>query len=157
MDTFERQTRVAAPLDAIWEFHATVDGLRALTPPWMHLRVESVTGPDGERDVSELVSGTTIEMSVRPFDVGPRQSWTARIGARERGDGAAYFRDEMLDGPFRRWVHTHSFFADGAETLLRDSVEYETPLGSPGDAVAPAFLGPFFRYRHRRTRSLLEA
>jgi ligand-binding SRPBCC domain-containing protein len=68
------------------------------------------------------------------------------------------FRDEMRDGPFRRWIHTHSFFADGDETLIVDRVEYELPFGPLGRAVAPlARIGfePMFRYRHRRTRELL--
>ena len=38
MPVFEREVRVSAPLSDVWEFHATADGLVALTPDWMHLR-----------------------------------------------------------------------------------------------------------------------
>jgi ligand-binding SRPBCC domain-containing protein len=161
MATYERATRVAAPIEEVWEFHSTVRGLEALTPAWMHLRVESLTGPDGDPlDESDtLVTGSRVSLSVRPFGVGPRNGWTSEITAREQSEGAAFFRDEMVEGPFRRWVHTHSFFADGDETLLRDRVEYRFPYDPSGalDRLAVVGFEPMFRARHRTTRRLLEA
>jgi ligand-binding SRPBCC domain-containing protein len=160
MPTYERETRVRAPLEDLWEFHSTVEGLVALTPDWMRMRVEALHGPDGDSLDREavLAAGARVTLSVRPFGVGPRQSWTSLIRTREREEGAAVFRDEMVDGPFSRWVHTHAFYADDGETLLRDTVEYELPLGALGRAVGPlAVVGfePMFRDRHRRTRRLL--
>jgi ligand-binding SRPBCC domain-containing protein len=159
METYERSVRVAAPLAEVWEFHSTERGLVALTPGWMNLEIEGTRGPDGEPDPEVLETGSVVESSVRPLGVGPRQRWTSEIVARERDGGSAYFRDVMTDGPFREWTHTHSFFADGESTLVRDRVEYELPLGGLGRALGPlAVVGfePMFRYRHRRTRELLE-
>jgi ligand-binding SRPBCC domain-containing protein len=158
MAVYERRTRVRAPLDEVWAFHSQLSGLEALTPPWMDLRVETVRGPEGERDPEVLDAGTTIRLSIRPFGVGPRQRWTSVILERTEKPGSARFRDEMREGPFRRWEHTHSFFADGDETLVVDRVKYELPLGPLSEAVSPlAWVGfePMFRYRHRRTRELL--
>jgi ligand-binding SRPBCC domain-containing protein len=96
---------------------------------------------------------------MRPFGVGPRQGWTSVIVEREEGDGSAHFVDEMEGGPFRHWRHTHRFFADGDETVVNDRVEYRLPLGPIGDAVGPLArigLEPMFRYRHRKTKELLE-
>lgn len=161
MPTYRRETRIPAPISDVWEFHSTIDGLRALTPDWMHLRIESVEGPSGEADPELLVRGSRIRMSMQPFGVGPRQRWVSRIVERDpEGDavveGSAYFVDDMLHGPFRRWRHTHSFYADGEETLLVDTVDYRLPLGPLGDAVGPfakvGFEG-MFRDRHRRTVS----
>jgi ligand-binding SRPBCC domain-containing protein len=159
MPTYERSTRVAAPFDAVWEFHSDEQGLIALTPGWMNLEVESVYGPEGDPDPAVLEAGSVVESSVRPFGVGPEQHWVSEITARERSDGSAYFRDVMTEGPFRHWVHTHLFYADGDGTIVRDRVEYRLPLGRLGDALGPlATVGfdPMFRYRHRRTRELLE-
>lgn len=159
MHTYDRSVRVDAPFETVWEFHSTVAGLEALTPKWMRLDVESVTGPDGDADPAELVAGSTIEASVRPFDFGPRQRWRSVIVARERSTGSGFFRDRMRDGPFSTWEHTHLFYADGEETILRDRIRYELPLGPLDDVFGPlAVVGfePMFRYRHRRTRSLLE-
>ncbi|SEA36614.1 Ligand-binding SRPBCC domain-containing protein [Haloplanus vescus] len=160
MAVYQRRTRVAAPLDEVWDFHSRVSGLEALTPDWLNLRVESVTGPDGDPDPEILEAGARIDASVRPFDIGPRQRWTSIITARERDDGTAYFRDRMEGGPFREWEHTHRFFADGDETIVDDRVAYALPLGPLDGAIAPlAKLGldPMFRYRHRQTRERLES
>jgi len=174
MSVYERSVRVRAPLEAVWEFHSTPAGLTALTPDWTNLRVEAVRLPDDTdtdaddsgvdaafdpEDPPTLVAGSELDLSVRPFGVGPRQRFTSRIRRREVGDGTARFVDDMVDGPFAHWEHTHSFFADGETTLLRDRVEYRLPGGRVGGAVSPlAVVGfaPTFWFRHRRTRALLE-
>lgn len=160
MDTYERQVRVDAPLSAVWDFHATGDGLVALTPDWMNIRIEEQRGPDGEPDPDELTAGSVVVSSIRPFGVGPRQRWVSDIVERREGDDEAMFRDEMREGPFPHWVHTHTFRADGDDaTIVHDHVEYELPGGPLGRAVGPlGLLGfePMFRYRHRKTRELLE-
>ncbi|MFC7203371.1 SRPBCC family protein [Haloferax namakaokahaiae] len=159
MPVYQRRVRVAAPLETVWEFHSDVSGLEALTPDWMRLEVQGVRGPDGESNPTELVEGTEIDMSMRPLGVGPRQTWTSRILARERDEDAAWFRDDMLDGPFDRWVHTHRFVGRGDETIIEDRVEYELPFGPLGE-IAGVFgtvgFEPMFRYRHEKTKELLE-
>jgi ligand-binding SRPBCC domain-containing protein len=159
MSVYERSTRVRAPLSEVWAFHSRVDGLTALTPGWMNMRVESVRGPDGKADPGILEARSTVELSVQPFGVGPRQGWTSRIVERREGDGSAVFRDEMADGPFRQWVHTHSFFADGGSTVVRDRIEYRFPGGQIGRFAERLWVigfEPMFRFRHRRTKELLE-
>jgi len=161
MPIFEREIRVSAPLADVWEFHSTSDGLVALTPDWMNLRVEETRGPDGESDPAVLDTGSVIVSSIRPFSVGPRQQWVSEIVAREEDDQEAMFRDVMNEGPFPEWEHTHRFRADGElATIVHDRVEYELPGGPLGRAVGPlGFVGmePMFRYRHTKTRELLEA
>jgi ligand-binding SRPBCC domain-containing protein len=159
MPVYQRETRVRAPFEEVWSFHSEVSGLEALTPGFMHLDVEEVVGPDGDRDPGVLEAGTAITMSMRPFGVGPRQRWVSRITDREESAGAGMFRDVMEGGPFRRWVHTHRFFADGDETIVSDRVSYRLPFGPLGDAAGPvAVVGfePMFRGRHRETKRLLE-
>lgn len=159
MQTYERSVRVRAPLSRVWEFHSTTDGLEALTPSWMNMHIREVRGPDGSPDPDVLDVGSLVDVSIRPFDVGPQQNWTSNITAREEENGSAYFRDEMTDGPFEAWEHTHLFYADGDGTIVRDRIRYELPLGAVGRALGPlAVVGfePMFRYRHRRTKQLLE-
>lgn len=158
METYERSTRVDAPFEDVWAFHATERGLLGLTPDWLHMQIGSVHGPDGTPDPDVLEEGSVLRVSVRPVGVGPRQEWVSEIVARERSGGSAYFRDVMREGPFREWTHTHLFYADGSETVARDVVEYELPLGTVGKRLGPlAVLGlePMFRYRHRQLRRRL--
>lgn len=159
MPVYERSTRVEAPLEAVWDFHSRTSGLEALTPDWLHLRIEEATGPDASPDPDVLEAGSTVVSSIRPFGVGPRRRWTSAIRERREADGHALFRDEMVDGPFREWDHTHRFSAAGEGTVVHDRVAYRLPGGVVGRLVDPvAFVGlePMFRHRHRRTKELLE-
>ncbi|MDR5672348.1 SRPBCC family protein [Halalkaliarchaeum sp. AArc-GB] len=158
MPTYRRETRIAAPLEDVWEFHSRPDGLEALTPDWMGMSVESVRGPDGERNPPILEQGAQLRLSMRPFGVGPRFSFTARIVERCREEGRAWFRDDMVGGPFRKWEHTHSFFGDADETVMVDTVEYELPGGRLNVLASPVSSLGFdgmFRRRHAKTRELL--
>jgi ligand-binding SRPBCC domain-containing protein len=159
VETYERATRVRAPLADVLEFHSSADGLVALTPSWVELRIEAVTGPDGEPDPEILEPGSAVTSSMSPLGVLPRQRWVSEIVDRTTGDEVAGFTDVMVDGPFPEWTHHHRFVDDGDGTIVYDRVEYELPGGPLGDALAPlGFLGfePMFRFRHRRTRELLE-
>ncbi|WP_313695625.1 SRPBCC family protein [Halorarum halobium] len=159
MSTYRRRTHVDAPFEEVWSFHSRQSGLESVTPAFMNLRIERVVGPDGELDPEVLEPGTRLEMSVRPFGVGPRQPWTALIRERARGDDQGYFVDTMEEGPFPRWRHTHRFRAEDGGTLVQDEVQYRLPGGAVGRVLGPfAQVGfePMFRDRHRRTRALLE-
>lgn len=159
MPVFERETRVRARFEKVWDFHSRIEGLEVLTPDWLHLTVESVTGPDGEQDPETLVPGTRISMSLQPLGVGPKQRWTSVITKRTQSDRHAMFEDIMQGGPFPRWKHTHSFQADGEDTIVYDRVEYELPGGGLGKAVNPVSKLGFegmFRGRHRATKRELE-
>jgi len=159
MAVYERETRVHAPLEDVWAFHSNTDGLVALTPAWLDLTVESVNGPDGEADPEVLEEGSVVELSVRPFGVGPRRRTKSIVERRQEDDGAALFQDRMIEGPFSEWLHTHAFYASDGDTIVRDRVEYELPCGPAGTLAARGMvlgLAPMFRHRHRRTRELLE-
>lgn len=157
MPTYQREVWVDASLEEVWEFHSRIEGLVALTPGWMHLRVEGVRGPDSDERPDVLETGAEIRMSLQPFGIGPRQRWTSRITRREESDGTAMFEDEMHDGLFPEWRHAHYFYADDGGTLVRDQVTYKLPI--VGGLLGPlGWLGfePMFRQRHRQTKEILE-
>lgn len=158
MAVFERSVLVRAPFESVWSFHASVDGLEAVTPRWLDLRVESAVTADGQPTAGELTEGDEVRLSIRPFGIGPRQSWTSRIRRRERTDESAVFVDEMLDGPFPRWHHTHRFEARPDGTMMTDRVEYELPLGPLRGLSGLGWPGfeTVFALRHRETRRQLE-
>jgi ligand-binding SRPBCC domain-containing protein len=157
MATYQREVWVDAPFEDVWRFYSATDGLEALTPEWMHLRVEGIRGPDGDPEQVVLETGTEIRLSLQPLGVGPRQRWTSKITRREERDGSALFQDEMRDGPFPEWRHIHQFHDGDGRTLVRDRVEYRFPaLGTAGSPLAKVGFEPMFRYRHRKTKELLE-
>lgn len=156
MAAYRYSSVVPAPLSAVWEFHASVEGLEAVTPAWFGLRVVSISDPANGTNGTRFEEGTTVDVTVAPFRVGPRVSWTSRITAVEVTDESAMFRDEMEDGPFPTWIHTHRFESVDGGTRVTDRVEYELP-GPLGPLSAPVsvFFFPVFAVRHRRTRAML--
>lgn len=156
MATYERETYVEASLEDVREFHSRVSGLEALTPGWMGLTVREVRGPDGETDPEILEAGAEIDMRLRPLGL-PGESWTSVITERAESDERVLFKDEMRDGPFARWVHIHQFRREGEGTRLRDTVHYELPDSVRATSpLAVVGFEPMFRYRHRKTKELLE-
>lgn len=157
MAVYTRGSEVAAPFAEVWELHSRVETLEALTPDWLHLRVDRAVDVESGDPTDVLVEGTRVESSIRPFGVGPRQEWVSVIEAREERDGAANFRDVMVEGPFPRWEHTHAFLALGDDaTLVHDRVVYRLPVLGPLSVLGRVGLAPMFQYRHGRVRTLLK-
>lgn len=152
MARFIRKTRVSAPLDTVWAFHSTIEGLKALTPSWVGLQIEALRVPDGGE---ELVAGSEIDLSFEPIPSGPRQGFTSIIVDREKGTEAGSFVDEMQDGPLAKWRHTHRFVAESDETVIIDDIEYETGYGKILDRAVKLGFGVAFALRHRKTREIL--
>jgi ligand-binding SRPBCC domain-containing protein len=154
---FQRETTFDAPLDAVWRLHTTGEGLARLTPSVFDLRIEAVRGADTDETLPE---GAEIDVSTNPGGVGGRDRWTSVIVESELDDDRAVFTDEMHDGIFPTWVHTHSFeTVFGDETLMRDRIEYRLPTVA-GDLVspfAPVGFVPMFAYRHWKAARILES
>ena len=146
-----------APLEQVWQLHTTGTGLAQLTPSVADLRIEAVRG--GESD-EPLPKGAELDISTNPARIGGRDHWTAVITESTADVDRALFRDEMREGPFPTWVHTHRFesvYDD--ETVMRDRIEYRLPTVA-GDFVSPlAVVGfePVFAYRHWKARRILDA
>lgn len=156
MGVFEREAYVNAPLEEVWEFHSKIDGLTKLTPRWMNLRIQNVSHSNGS-DSRILTEGSTVSMSLKPLGVLPRVSWTSRIVHREESPNMAMFEDEMVRGPFRKWLHTHEFYKENGGTRIRDVVEYALPIVGPiGEPVFNFQLERMFKYRHKKTRDIFE-
>lgn len=149
MPEFVRRSRIDAPPNEVFAWHARPGAFERLVPPWESIRVIERTGgiEDGARAVLELRAG--------PAPI----RWTAEHSGYVEG---RQFVDEQRGGPFRHWRHTHSMFPDPPDgCVLEDRIEYALPLGPLGAlanrvAVVPR-LDRTFRYRHRVTRDDIDA
>lgn len=135
MPVYESSVTVAAPLSEVWAFHQDVmTNLAALSPPEAGVRVESA-------DPLPPRLGTRVVITARAPVVG-RVRWLAEyVEHRPPGDdGAAWFTDVQVEGPFKSWRHTHRFEAAGDKrTVCRDHVEYRVP-GGPLAGLADAII-----------------
>jgi ligand-binding SRPBCC domain-containing protein len=144
MRQFVRRTRIAAPVERVFRWHELPDVFEKLTPPGEPVRVIERSG--GIRDGGRML----IEIGYPPVSIRWKAEHSGYIENRQ-------FRDIQVRGPFRRWVHTHLFEADGPDACyLEDRIEYAVPLGIIGDALLGWMierkLDSLFQYRHRVTR-----
>lgn len=144
--TFE--CRVRAPLEAVWEFHSSAKALDVLTPPGRKLTPMT--------DDLEVRNGA---LHVFRVSLGPvSMVWKARIS---EVNPPHCFVDTAEASPFAAWSHRHEFFADGDETIVRDTIRYRMPFGPLG-AIAHALfakrdLEKLFAFRHAATKRALES
>ena len=143
----QTQVVVPHPLERTFEFFADAANLEALTPPWLHFRIQSQLPPPGD-----LASGTLIDYRIRVHGIPIR--WRTRIESWNAPDS---FVDHQLRGPYRLWHHTHEFAADGPErTIMRDTVRYHSPLAWIADPlIVNRDLRRIFAYREARLIELL--
>lgn len=150
METFVKESEIAAPARAVFDWHKREQALERLTPPGDPVNVVSRTG-----GIDEPGSQVTLEIVLW----GPlRVRWVAEHRDFEEG---RMFQDVQVKGPFARWVHTHEMVPiDGERCLLRDRVEYALPGGWLGQLLGGWFvrrkLQRTFEHRHRVTREALE-
>lgn len=149
MPVFEKRTNIHAPPARVFAFHARPDALPLLIPPWERMRLVEKTPGLG------VGTRTVIAVGVGPIE----QRIVAVHTACEEG---RMFQDTMREGPFTRWVHTHSMEPDGAGgTWLVDHIEYTLPLGAIGQLGGGWFvrrkLTRMFEHRHAVTKRICEA
>jgi ligand-binding SRPBCC domain-containing protein len=69
--------------------------------------------------------------------------------------------DRQVRGPYRQWVHEHTFVEKDGGTLMRDRVEYAVPGWILEPLVARWVVGPdvarVFAYRQDRMRERFPA
>lgn len=116
--TLERSIHVARPLEEVFEFFSDAGNLQALTPPWLNF---------------EILTPRPIEMQVGTL-IDYRLTWRKVIPMRWRSEITAWapphrFVDEQVRGPYRQWIHEHTFSSVGDGTAVSDRVRYAVPGG----------------------------
>lgn len=143
---FRHQFTVRAPRARVVQFHTQAASMAAITPPPVRVRFRSAP--------ALLSEGASICFTL---GVGPiALPWHASIDLLT----PEAFVDRQVAGPFRGWVHRHSFkeLSPGL-TQVEDRVEAFLPLHPLWTPVALGMwlsLPLLFAYRAWKTRHMLE-
>jgi ligand-binding SRPBCC domain-containing protein len=104
-------------IDEAFSFFADARNLERLTPPWLHFEIVTPSS-------IEMAPGTLIDYKLRLHGVPVR--WRSEILTLQPPHG---FVDRQVRGPYRSWVHRHTFEAVAEGTLVTDTVDYNVPGG----------------------------
>ena len=115
--TFEAELWLPEKRDAVFSFFADARNLETITPPWLSFAIVTP-------EPIAMHSGSRIDYRLRVH--GFPVSWRTEISAWEP---PFRFVDKQLCGPYRQWIHTHTFEEKDGGTLCRDVVKYVVPGG----------------------------
>ena len=140
MKQYRHTFQVNAPLAAVADFHRSTAALRQLSPPPMIVQFHRIE-PMADGSISDFT------MWLGPVPI----RWVAVHSDVSDQEG---FTDSQQSGPFRTWVHRHTFRAiDATTTEVVDEIQAE-----PGNLISRFMwlnLPILFAYRGWKTRRVL--
>ena len=102
--------------DEVFQFFSDAANLETLTPPWLNFHILT--------PAIELRRGALIDYRLNLYGIPLR--WQSEIS---RWEPPHCFVDEQRRGPYRSWVHTHTFVEERGGTRVVDTVNFEVPFG----------------------------
>ena len=130
----------------IFPFFSDPQNLAKLTPPWVGFKIL-------EAPSDKMSSGDRIRYRIKLLFFP--MYWETIIV--EFVDGE-YFSDLQLRGPYKLWLHKHTFYEKDGYTVMEDEVLYEMPFSFIGRLVHFFFvkkaLQKIFDYRFEAVNNL---
>lgn len=143
----ERELVIELPRLEVFSFFADAANLERITPPELSFHIVT-------QQPIAIREGTLIDYKLRMR--GIPMKWRTEISVWEP---PYCFVDRQLSGPYRQWIHTHTFTEiDADTTLMNDEVRYRLPLEPLGDAahfIVRRELEYIFDFRQRAVSEIL--
>lgn len=110
---YETHIKVKAPVEEVFKFFSEAANLEKITPPWLQFKILSP-------QPIKMSIGTLIDyrLSLHGLPI----NWKTKITMWEP---PYRFVDEQLKGPYKQWIHEHSFREDPDGCLISDKVNYQ--------------------------------
>ncbi|AYZ36764.1 hypothetical protein EGY07_14900 [Chryseobacterium indologenes] len=138
-----REQQLNCDIETAWKFFSSANNLSEITPKDMGFTVLT------EMENDEIDEGMLIDYYISPL-FGIRMKWQTEI---THVDFQKSFIDFQKKGPYKLWNHHHEFIPNEYGVLMRDTIEYELPVGFLGEIAHKLFvkkkLEYIFDYRFR--------
>ncbi|WP_284463620.1 SRPBCC family protein [Chryseobacterium sp.] len=138
-----REQQLNCNIEKAWDFFSSPHNLSEITPESMNFVVLS--------DVQDeaIFKGMKIDYTVSPV-LGIPMRWKTVISQVEDYKS---FTDFQKEGPYKHWNHFHEFIPNDNGVLMKDTVDYELPMGVLGKMAHQLFvkqkLKSIFDFRYR--------
>jgi ligand-binding SRPBCC domain-containing protein len=145
MPVFDCAMIFSQPIEDLFDYFCRPANLITLSPPDLHMQL--IAGPE------RIERGSRITLKGRRW--GLSQTIVSEIQAFEPN---VRFVDVMVQGPFRKWEHTHGFVEVDGGTRVTDRIEYEPPGGLLGLAATTSRIArdleSLFAFRVKKLEEL---
>ena len=89
-----------------------------------------------EMEDDEIFEGMLIDYYVSPL-FGIKMKWQTEI---THVDFQKSFIDFQKKGPYKLWNHYHEFISNEEGVLMKDTIDYELPMGFLGEIAHGLFV-----------------
>lgn len=138
-----REQQLNCSLETAWKFFSSANNLSEITPEDMNFTVLTTMEND------EIYEGMLIDYYVSPL-LGIKMKWQTEI---IQVDPQKSFTDFQKKGPYQLWHHHHEFIPNEKGVLMKDTVDYELPMGFLGEIahrlMVKSKLKQIFDYRYQ--------
>lgn len=149
MSTLILETLINAPAETCFDLMRDIR---------LHTETTMQTGETAVAGFVEGLIGLGQSVSFEGTHFGVRERLTVKVIEFDR---PRLFVDEMTEGRFRSFRHTHEFFDRAGATLMRDMVEWTLPFGIIGKAFDKLLMERHLRVliskRNARLKRIAEA
>jgi ligand-binding SRPBCC domain-containing protein len=143
--TLEAELWLPRPREQVFPFFADAFNLESVTPPWLEFEVLT------PRPI-QMRAGLRVDYRLRLRGFPLR--WQSEITAWEP---PCRFVDEQRRGPYRAWIHEHTFEERDGGTLAKDVVRYDVIGGRlTNQLFVRRDVERIFRFRQAKLREVFK-
>ena len=148
---FTRTQKINANINEVWDFIASPQNLKEITPDSMGFDITTGKLP------SKMYAGMVIGYKVSPL-FGIKMNWLTQISHVKEKE---FFVDEQLVGPYKLWHHEHHIYPIMNGVLMKDVITYQPPFGILGrianSLLIKKQLNKIFNYRKQKLENIFGA